>query len=813
MAASLPAQTASPNIKSPEPQLRNQQRKPSSSKIVANPNTTPKIAASEAVAHSPRASPRNPRPSLPKQKSTTPQQQQQQQPPPGVGEQKQQRGKTAEVKGQGSPQVRPSRTAASTAADVSADTSVSIASPSRTAAIKQALPSSAKKTPNRTLSASNAKVATPAAGDTGATIQKPVAATAGWAEMAEEEFGDPAVLSSFPLRPPPSDAQLAKKARQKAKQKEKQEARKSLKGDSAPLQPESLAMPAPAQQEAAALIPGAEATVPAVSEQKETPTMRNQPELQKLSSVAKSGPLVPVSSNDGSSSARSDRSYDFHSIFQGGQGGFQSVPMRGMHSSLRGRAGSRFGSNSSWDGISQWREPKAPSMSPSPSQWANGAAPPIMPRAQREAMERQARQQQQKSAVAKDRAASNSDASHSGRSTPATTVVSSPSMQSKRSLEAEVQLQQSASAVSLNSSGDAQGTSSVVGMTRMGTGMTDDRRAEASALVADHDTSDSESQPRQVIVKLPSPVVHRSKQQDGAQETKEDDVMADAPNSAETQDGQDSSVITLPLPTGLPLGLAIDAEGQVWDLREGFANQVSHYSSPAVQQILRSSSAPPAASTAVVVTDYAQPSASLQPTAVDMPRSATHAPSHIPRSAVRAAAFRPGGSISVAASQHTQSPDQQHLHALFAAAPRHPRRLSTQEDVFSPSGHAMQYSMTTDGIPASSSHHYSQSPTMAYFDGSLPVAMHGGAYGMAPPPGFFPGYAVNAMMEQPGFNTPLSASSSQQALPQHMLPQDHSFAQYDQQQQHLQQHQYQQRHPSQAPYMSSHQYQQQQPYQ
>jgi hypothetical protein len=269
----------------------------------------------------------------------------------------------------------------------------------------------------------------------------------------------------------------------------------------------------------------------------------------------------------------------------------------------------------------------------------------------------------------------------------------------------------------------------------------------------------------------------------------------------------------------LPLGLAIDAEGQVWDLREGFANQVSHYSSPAVQQILRSSSAPQIGPSAAPVTDDAQPSTSLQPAAVDMPRSATHAPSQIPRSAVRAAAFRPGGSISLSASQYaqSQSPDQQHLHALFAAAPRHARRGSTQEDVFTPSGHPMQYSMTTDGIPASSGHHYSQSPTMAYFDGSLPIGMHGGGgYAMAPPPGFFPGYAANPGMDQPGFGTPLSASPSQQGFPQHMLVQDHSFAQYEQQhqqQQQQQQHPYQHRHPSQASYMSPHQYQQQSTYQ
>ncbi|PWN18957.1 hypothetical protein BCV69DRAFT_284566 [Microstroma glucosiphilum] len=811
MSASSQLQVASPIVRSPAPQPRNQQRKPSSSKV-NSANTIPKAAASDAVAHSPRASPRNARPSLPKQKSASHQQQPQQ---PGAGEQKQQRGKTAEVKDSSSPQVKPSRPAVSGAAHISADTSVSVASPNKTAATRQPLPSSAKKTPNRTPSTSNSKAATPAPGDTGAPIPDPVLKTTGWAEMAEEEFGDPAVMSSFPLRPPPSDAQLAKKARQKAKQKEKQEARKLLKGET-PSQPESHVTPAPVQQHAANIVPQAESTELGISEHKEAPA-KSQP--QPSSSVPQAVPLVPRPSNDGSSSARSDRSYDFHSIFQGGRGGFQSVPMRGMHSSLRGRGGSRFGSNSSWDGISQWREPKAPSMSPSPSQWGNGAAPPIMPRAQREAMERQARQQQQKALAPKTRAGSNSDASHSGHSTPATTVVSSPLLQSKRSLEIETQLHQSAAAESQDVSREAQDSSAVVDMARTGTGMTDERRAEASALVAEHGTADSESQPHRVVVKLPSPVVHRAKQQNDAEEQKGEDAGATAAKVAETQDDQDSDVITLPLPSGLPLGLAIDAEGQVWDLREGFANQVSHFSSPAVQQILRSSNASQAEPSAAPVTNDAQHSTSLQPVAADMPRSATHAPSHIPRSAARAAAFRPSGSISISASQYaqSQSPEQQHLHALFAAAPRHAPRGSIQDDVFSPS--VMQYSMTTDGIPASATHHYTQSPTMAYFDGSLPVTMHGGAYGMAPPPGYYPGYATNPAMtmEQPGYSTPLSASSSQQAFPQHMLPQEQSFAQYDhqqQQQQHhqhqVQQHPYQPRHPSQASYMSPHQYHQQQ---
>lgn len=218
-----------------------------------------------------------------------------------------------------------------------------------------------------------------------------------WAEMTEVDGAQQAAQpASSSLNPSAMESQSAKKARQKAKQKEKKASRKSTETASHNATGTQL----PSDQ---------------------TPET-DPPATERASPADAQGPRQPSHPMNRSSTS---------SVFPGrgrGRGGYHSRGFSPVPAFSRGR-GSFAGRGG---GISH-RARTVSVSPPAPVQWPNGIAPPTMPRAQREELER--KRLAKEAAMPSSRPAdfahappsvtSESVPSRSGTATPATTATSS----------------------------------------------------------------------------------------------------------------------------------------------------------------------------------------------------------------------------------------------------------------------------------------------------------------------------------------------------------------------------------------------------
>lgn len=445
-------------------------------------------------------------------------------------------------------------------------------------------------------------------------------------------------------QPALTEAQIARRARQKEKQKEKRAAKKAG-GQQQDAQPASPEIPAtvgkvnstrsspevkkaqlpvtappqlpttvePSSKEAQQMVKPAQTTPskPLASTSKTpqpvmTATHGRTASLVEQAGAVSGGEETDSSHSDWRAGRSSSRGRGFP--FYGGRGGRGGFPHAGRCGLARGgghpHLGSRFdqlrgathnvphhpatrsGPMSGWSSTASSTRTGTPAPSEGSAavgsqagdRWATGTPPPTMPRADREAADRKKAE-----AMSAGQSVANSEVSHSvAPSTTITTAPSSPitSVKPVPSGHSEP-VSPSLRFGSVEMSGDLSADVHLV----------KDRRAEASQLVAHQQSVQTPDQDEQspVVVRLPGqkqPVV--AEHNDASISTSAAEVN-DKP-AASTSNVPGLQMLTLPM--ALPLGLALDGKGHVWDIRDSNSRSIGLWSSPTVQACLRSGTPP-----------------------------------------------------------------------------------------------------------------------------------------------------------------------------------------------------------------------------
>lgn len=488
-----------------------------------------------------------------------------------------------------------------------------------------------------------------------------------WADMTAADEAHEAAAGPGDTRPPLTEAQLAKRARQKAKQKEKRAARKAgsaIDGKEQASQPPSEASHSAPQS-----------AHPAKSH--EIPEAQSPEKLVREKGAIDSPSLPPA--------AAASR----------GRGRGSSVYGRGFTSaawSARGRGS--FGKRGAYNGFPQGRameQRKAFAPQP-PVEWPNGVTPPTMPRAQREELEkkRQAAEAAAATSVGSAAAADSTDVaaqvaaaaatttaasiasesvrSPSGTATPATTAASSspdtipssdPDSKDRAPDSTPTGPARHAAHPSAYSGGYYRGNPF-----RRGRGGFSSMRGRGGAVAAPGysrsggfptDVSSSHHKAGSLqfgsVAAAPEHAASASGISPGDRRREAADLAAEAAAhetgpvvklpGASRPASQVSTAAGAPAgPSALPAGFAVDGQTIVWDLRHGSPRQVGPWSLPEVQVLLQEAHAAQGP-----VKKESLPPHMRALFGQSAPSSAVVKAS-LPPSAARAAAFKPAGTSS-----------------------------------------------------------------------------------------------------------------------------------------------------------------------
>ncbi|CAO1613361.1 unnamed protein product [Sympodiomycopsis kandeliae] len=478
-----------------------------------------------------------------------------------------------------------------------------------------------------------------------------------WADATATEAEERAALTKTSQNSSTSltESQLAKKARQKAKQKEKRAARKAVSSVSNPAnEGQSTSLPTSKAEDAQSVKPAADDS----KREKEEPTPTQASQAQV------------VRSQESSTNRGRGRGSAFGR-------GFAPVFYRGRG---RGAFAGRGGFPAHHGGPAFASRKVATQQQQPPVEWPNGISPPTMPRAQREELERKRLAQaaaangdtrsSDKEPTSATRAADSSP-SRSGTVTPATTVTSSSPHVPGGSEHEEVAKVQEKPQVPTSTGGPPgfapgsyrgnafrRGRGGFSGFRGRGGG-TFGHGGRASFVQGVAFPHHGAAHSRGSQLQFGSITAQDSESTAVAPTLTPSDPRQEAVGLVAGQDASADVVVRLPgarggdggvheqassSPATVPAGFAVDAQGLVWDLRQGQPLQLGARTDPSVQSIFRDAQLD-AQSEREPLPPHMR---ALFGQSSPQPPTGPRATSQIPASAARAAAFKPSQAAPLA---------------------------------------------------------------------------------------------------------------------------------------------------------------------